>query len=129
MQLDCVVISRASDQSINIAARGRASRYLDHFMLHSLRLSPTVASRSSRQFAKAIAPRRRLSAETSDGLQRFPGGVWAVVRPSSSGVLLEAGWLIAPDLRRVASRAFAADGRLLHTSFAAERRGAPAGAV
>ena len=96
-------------------------------MLVSFKLPSAVAYRSSRHFAKAIVSRHRVSIEASHGLQRFPGGVWAVVRPSSSGVLLEAGWLLAPNLRRVSSREFAADGRLLHTTLATERRGSTAG--
>ena len=98
------------------------------YMLGSLRVPPTIAAKASPHLARAIASRRRVSAEGSDGLQRFPGGVWSVVRTSSSTVLVEAGWLLGPSLRRVASRAFAADGHLLHTSFATERRGSAAGA-
>jgi len=100
---------------------------IQHFMLGTLRLPSTIAARAPPQFARAFAPRRRVSAEGSDGLQLFPGGVWSVVRLSSSSVLLEAGWLVSPSSRRVASRAFSVDGRLLHTSLATERRGSGAG--
>ncbi len=101
---------------------------IQHFMLGTLRLPSTFVVRAPPQLARAFKPRRRVSAEGSDGLQRFPCGVWSVVRLSSSSVLLEAGWLVSPSSRRVASRAFGADGRLLHTSFATERRSSTAGA-
>ena len=97
-------------------------------MLGPLRLPTTFAAKASPHLARAVAPHRRVSAEGSEGLQRFPGGIWAIVRPSSSSVIVEAGWLLGPSLRRVASRAFGADGQLVHASIATERRGSAAGA-
>ena len=96
-------------------------------MLRTLRLPSNLVARANPQLVRAFPPRRRVSAEGSDGLQRFPGGLWSVVRLSSCSTLVEAGWLVTPSLRRVASRAFSADGRLLHTSLATERKGSPAG--
>ena len=55
--------------------------------------------------------------------------MWTRAHTGAQGVLLEAGWQLDSDVRKVAVRTFGADGRMKHTSFATERRGGAAAAA
>lgn len=52
-----------------------------------------------------------------------------MARTGGEGVLLEAGWQLDSDVRKVAVRSFGADGRMARTSFATECRGGAAAAA